>query len=166
MRRTVLSEKKDFRLNSARVHRMRKMQETEKKPFGLWYGFDNSWLDWVRGRYDYWQLSWLHTIEMDDSNVLRIENGIEIEAFTDEYSEGGLAAGPRKTRDIDWKKVSKTYSGIEIVPFLNDCNTRVELFWYYGWDVACGCIWDPSVFKRISQTRHPTEAMVDELIGE
>jgi len=36
--------------------------------------------------------------------------------------------------------VSKEYDGIEIAPYQWDA--RLSLIWYYGWDVASGCIWN------------------------
>ena len=41
---------------------------------------------------------------------------------------------------IDWKKVASKYDGIEIVPY--QPKARMNLLWYYGWDIASGCIWN------------------------
>lgn len=36
--------------------------------------------------------------------------------------------------------VAKDYDGIEIAPYQE--SLRYDLEWYYGWDVASGCIWN------------------------
>ena len=41
---------------------------------------------------------------------------------------------------IDWKKVASKYDGIEINPY--QFEARYQYLWYYGWDVASGCIWN------------------------
>lgn len=52
---------------------------------------------------------------------------------------------------MDWGKVAQEYSGIEICPYFEQNNLnilkdgyRVNLNWYNRWDVASGCIWEPS----------------------
>ena len=44
---------------------------------------------------------------------------------------------------IDWKKVQDDgWAGIQICPYRGEA--RYSSMWYYGWDVASGCIWDPA----------------------
>ena len=50
---------------------------------------------------------------------------------------------------IDWIKVSKQYSGIEINPYQH--SNRYTSMWYYGWDVASGCIWKNDLIKNITK---------------
>ena len=49
---------------------------------------------------------------------------------------------------IDWRKVAKKYDGIEINPMIYELR-MMALSWYYGWDVASGCIWKPRKAKLI-----------------
>jgi hypothetical protein len=50
---------------------------------------------------------------------------------------------------INWKKVSNSYGGIEISPYM--WPARRELDWYYGWDVASGCVWNKNVIQNIEK---------------
>ena len=128
-------------------------QKTDMKPKGLWYGFGNAWLEWVRSEMPDWEGNHIyHVIFPDSKNMLKIKNVLEIMEFTKEYSitndklrdyfGDGLAQayGIHQTMYIDWEKVSKKYEGIEIYPYLY--NARNQLMWYYGWDVASGCVWN------------------------
>lgn len=48
---------------------------------------------------------------------------------------------------IDWPKVAKRYGGIEITPYIY--KARMTHLWYYGWDVASGCVWLASAVQNI-----------------
>jgi hypothetical protein len=131
-------------------------QKTDMKPKGLWYGFGNEWIDWVRGNMPDLEGNHVyHVIFPESKNVLKIKSVHEIMEFTKEYvatnneinsylpgSSGYAHAYGIKTGTMymDWEKVSKKYEGIEIYPYLY--NARHELMWYYGWDVASGCVWN------------------------
>jgi hypothetical protein len=63
---------------------------------------------------------------------------------------------------IDWKKVAKEYSGIEICPYIGE--QRLKFSWYYPWDVASGCVWDNSAVKSINLVSGPNK-IDEERIG-
>lgn len=44
-------------------------------------------------------------------------------------------------------RVRQDYAGIEISPYQYEC--RFELTWYYGWDVASGCVWDKEAIRAV-----------------
>jgi hypothetical protein len=46
---------------------------------------------------------------------------------------------------INWPKVAQDYSGIEICPY--QWKFRLNYMWYYGWDVASGCIWNQNALN-------------------
>ena len=46
----------------------------------------------------------------------------------------------------DWAKVASHYDGIEICPYI---ESRRNMTWYYGWDVASGCVWNASGIKEL-----------------
>jgi hypothetical protein len=50
---------------------------------------------------------------------------------------------------IDWPKVAEHYAGIEICPYLSNKRNDDDFFWYYGWDVASGCIWDQKGIEEL-----------------
>ncbi len=56
---------------------------------------------------------------------------------------------------IDWFAVSKDYDGIEICPY--QWNQRMNLDWYYSWDVGSGCIWGSSAFKGVVEIDNDIE---------
>ena len=53
--------------------------------------------------------------------------------------QGGMR---RFDKMIDWPRVASDYAGIEICPYLSSKRMDEDSFWYYGWDVASGCVWD------------------------
>ena len=49
----------------------------------------------------------------------------------------------------DWARVGEAYPGIIIAPYI--WSRRLDgPMWYYGWDCASGCVWDPSVVRSIT----------------
>lgn len=118
-------------------------QEREMKPRGLWYDIDSSWLDWCNGNMPEWTYKNHFELEIDESKILIIDTKQKLLDFDKEYS--------RKITErlsfhyIDWELVATKYSGIEISPYRYDC--RFDLFWYYGWDVSSGCIWNFDCIK-------------------
>ena len=78
--------------------------------------------------------------------VIRTEE--ELLAFEKEYIATGSPFGPG-FKVIDWARVANNYTGIEICP--HQYNMRYGHDWYYGWDVASGCIWDPSAFVSVEE---------------
>jgi hypothetical protein len=129
------------------------LQKPGRKPKGLWYGLGDEWLHFLeynmpsrlRG------YSYVYTIQ-PSSSVLHIsdleENFEELLEFTKRYGADYDAFSDIKCPAIDWKVVAKDYDGIEIIPFI--CGTgdlpagEDCVFWYDGWDVASGCIWNPN----------------------
>jgi len=49
---------------------------------------------------------------------------------------------------VDWEKISRQYSGIEINPYLWRRRLQGGM-WYYGWDCASGCVWNESAIKEV-----------------
>lgn len=122
--------------------------ETYGKPHGLWYGFRDEWLHWCMAeQFNDEKYSWFYEIDLGKVNVLVISSDEELLQFESRYGCDGWAKNrllnkiPRTpcTDDIDWKMVMRDYEGIEIIPYLWEC--RLTHLWYYGWDVASGCVW-------------------------
>jgi hypothetical protein len=125
-----------------------KIQESEPdtKPKGLWYGIGTSWIDWVRSEMPHWEKNNIFLIEIDDSKIIKISNEDELLSFNEKY-KSEIVNNPLSL--IDWKRVSKDYKGIEITPYLYKMRFDRRVFWYYGWDIASGCIWGDGVIKDI-----------------
>jgi hypothetical protein len=124
-------------------------QKPGRKPKGLWYGLGDEWLSFTE--YNMKRLlkkyNYVYTVQ-PSQNVLYISDLEELIEFTKRYGADYDAFSDQKCPGIGWKAVSKDYDGIEIIPFIygagdlpagEDC-----VFWYYGWDVASGCIWNPN----------------------
>lgn len=126
-------------------------QRVGSKPKGFWYGIDNSWVDWCQSEMPEWVSPHRYEVEIDTSKILvvdTIEKMHDINkhaANTDEYFY-------RKNYDIDWPYFEKMgYKGIEIPIYMQELRMNLDFFWYYGWDVASGCIWDTNIIKSITK---------------
>lgn len=130
-------------------------QEISVKPRGLWYGIGTEWVDWVRS-YDRliddinyrWETDNVFKIDINESNILIIRNYGEILEFDKKYGVQ-YNVGYQKYTNIDWVRVANDYGGIEIAPTIY--KARRELEWYYGWDIASGCIWGDGVIRNIEK---------------
>ena len=89
---------------------------------------------------------------LDDYNILFIPDEYHFEKFYKMYSVPHPADPDGKKgydKMIDWPRVANDYAGIEICPYLSSKRNDDDSFWYYGWDVASGCVWDPSGIKEL-----------------
>ena len=114
------------------------------KPQGLWYGCGDAWVEWVRSESPEWleASNYLYEVKTD-GKVLKISNDEEFQALETEF---GLQSP--FGRSIDWELIQKEgYGGIEICPY--NMQRRMSSDWYYGWDVASGCIWDSSSIQDV-----------------
>ena len=112
-------------------------QRATMKPKGFWYGFGNEWIDWVRSEMPDWEGKYIYEVDIGNTNVLKIDTHFDLMKFHRKYAERKQIA-----RDdlLDWSEVAKEYDGIEINPY--QYEARYQYMWYYGWDVASGCIWN------------------------
>lgn len=119
-------------------------QDIDHKPNGLWYAIGSEWIDWVRSEMPEWEYDNVFSLELNDSQIKKISTFEELMDFNEQYKKNyhGFAM-------IDWRKVSKDYSGIEIAPYI--WKARRKLNWYYTWDVASGCIWNRNGIKSIKK---------------
>lgn len=114
------------------------IQKPNMKPEGFWYGFGNEWVDWCKyempdriGKYKY-------NVDVGDTNILKIKTLNELKKFNQDYHSNLFDNDI--SMHIDWVKVASEYDGIEINPY--QYQARFDIFWYYGWDVASGCVWN------------------------
>ena len=134
------------------------------KPGGLWYACGNEWLSWLQYEMPHWIGKYIYAIELNEDKVLKITNVEEFEEFERTYkaseredpyrafSGGGIGY-------IDWPKVAGEYGGVEICPYMS--SKRMSSDWYYPWDVASGCIWDPSAVKGLRLISQATGKLGD-----
>ena len=130
-------------------------QKPGYKPNGLWYECqDGSAIDWKEfcnvgfGDEDHYEKKYDSTYNVvlkdDGYYILHITDDHHFEKFHKMYSVNH-PSDPDGTKGldkvIDWPKVAEHYAGIEICPYLSSKRDDDDAFWYYGWDVASGCIW-------------------------
>ena len=133
--------------------RGRRKQQIAWKPEGLWYSCGTDWIDWSKAE-DFGAASdYVYSLEVDLSSMLVISTPQQLDDFTKEYGvpDPHLAHLDLSSKSdyfhyyIDWPRVSKEFRGIEICPYIS--SRRMTYMWYYGWDVASGCIWKPAAIK-------------------
>lgn len=128
----------------------KKAQSVGFKPTGLWYSCGTEWIKWAKAEQFDTPSDYVYQIQVNYSRILKLSSPQDLENFTEEYGTDIL---PDRDEDddsfryIDWPKVAQKYSGIEICPYVYE--KRLTLLWYYGWDVASGCIWDPKAITKI-----------------
>jgi tRNA nucleotidyltransferase/poly(A) polymerase len=124
------------------------------KPKGLWYSCGSAWDDWCRYEMPsgITGAPYVYRIEVNLSRMIVIRNAEDFKDFESKY--GVLQRGMMM---IDWKEVARDYDGIEICPYQH--RFRMSSMWYYGWDVASGCIWGSGAFKAVESLEScgPTE---------
>lgn len=133
------------------------------KPRGFWYEVDGEWRHWCEEEgFRVEQPRFLYSVDLGDTKMLTITNVEELDALTNEYHTEirNFGTGSKFVEEIDWKRVEADgYQGIEIAPYI--WERRLETFstWYYGWDVASGCVWDTRLMKV--EYLGPVELYVD-----
>jgi len=139
MKRLHYTNKRFERLINRRKTNLR----PDDKPQGLWYSVGNAWVDWCVGETFDGLGRWQYELEVDFSKMLVLSTIKAIRDFTKEYGvkeryEAGFKSGPFK---LDWPKIKKLYSGVEINPYQWKLRHDKRFRWYYSWDVASDCIW-------------------------
>lgn len=113
-------------------------QDIEMKPNGFWYGFGQAWIQWTKTEMPEWTGKYIYEVVIEKGNVLKIDTYEKLLQFNEEFSTANIPG----ITVIDWKKVASQYDGIEIVPYQTKARNNYDLLWYFGWDVASGCIWN------------------------
>jgi len=146
-----------------RINVLTARQKMTYKPEGLWYGFGDSWLRWVRSEMPDWEGKYLYKIHVSSSNILQINSATDMKNFHDKYSKSEAQRNPASRAKpkipkawgppelIFWQNVAYDYAGIEITPYLSEF--RMKYTWYYGWDVASGCIWRSSAITGYEEVK-------------
>lgn len=120
------------------------------KPQGLWLSDDDeedNWKVWCEAEiFNLDKLTNAYAVSLDLSNVLHIDNNLDLLKVHNKYR-----SGYRLFNFIDWQRMAKDYQGIIISPYQWDVRYSEEVEWYYGWDVACACIWDMSAISSFEK---------------
>jgi len=151
--KVFLSDKKFDKINLVRQHDgpWEKTVGDESflkyKPEGLWYACGSEWIEYLRDDAPHWLESVHYLYEITTSNKIKyITDASQFEEFEDNYvtSHETAREGYFETY-INWEKLQDDgFAGIEICPYLREKRSKA---WYHGFDIASGCIWDPSGLK-------------------
>ena len=131
-----------------------KPQEDEPllKPNGLYYSYGTTWIDWVKDNEPDWEGDDVYYLDTNDSKILKLNTLEDIVEFGQTY--GVKYEGRKNILRINWKEVSKKWSGIEIGQLVDDHFSTISLYrepWYEAWGVGQGCIWGEGVVRALSK---------------
>lgn len=135
-------------------------QKPGPKPNGLWYGMGTSWINWVKMEMPEWEKKNAYELKIlqrffDTGLILRITDYDQLVAFQEEYKADHMMNKiTDQTYMIDWPRVKNNYAGIEIAPYIGEAG--MDMMWYYGWDVASGCIWRTDIIDEMIPLGGPT----------
>lgn len=133
------------------------IRDPDWKPRGLWVSTDDEegWDAWARQTWgDDGRDGACTRVHLDPAaNVLWIADAAALAAFDRVFGEE-LLPGESYTRLIRWRTVADRWQGVVIVPYQR--AMRWEILWYYGWDCASGCIWDPAAIARLEPLEQAT----------
>lgn len=114
------------------------------KPIGVWYGWNSAWLNWcISENFCDTEYEFFYHINIKELNVLKITTPSEFMDFENNFQMPIIPNLPMMNKGINWTEVKKQFDGIEIIPYMH--QFRFGHIWYYGWDVASGCVWNPKV---------------------
>lgn len=128
---------------------------SDLKPRGLWLSVDGEydWPTWCREN-DF-ERSFEHRAVITlkrDAEVLFLQSGGEVLEFTERYEYNPLP-GREHLLDmgmfIDWVRVAEEWQGLMIPTYLWSMRMHHRASWYYSWDCASGCIWNPEAIERV-----------------
>ncbi len=126
---------------------------TYGKPRGLWVSVEgeDDWRSWCIVEDYYWhRLTHVHEIRLAlDAHVLIVSGEKELDAFHDSFGAADQRDDPEAFlfQGIDWRRVAALYQGIVIAPYVWSRRLSLPVHWYYTWDCASGCIWDPAAIS-------------------
>jgi hypothetical protein len=131
-------------------------QKSGPKPRGLWVSdddCDDNWRTWCVGEgFGLDRLTHVHDVElMPGANVLRLASAADIDAFDREWRTPDMGFWMRMM--LPWGPVSQKYAGLIITPYVWERRLSLDgpgADWYYTWDCASGCIWDPAAIQSIT----------------
>jgi len=139
----------------------RDQSKSAVKPKGLWVsvenGNDDGWKDWCLS--EEFKLRNLNSesevVLKTEAKILILKSIADIHAFTEMYKTKppyikDCSEVYNGTTYINWSAVAEKHQGIIITPYQYGCRLNDNCFWYYGWDCASGCIWDPMAIKEVN----------------
>lgn len=126
----------------------------DHKPQGLWLSVpgNDDWPTWCRDN-DWRPEALKHVARFalaPGGNVLHLEGAAAIDHFHDKFALVSSSV-VRDFFEIAWARVAERYDGIIIAPYQPARRLDRRVPWYYGWDCACACLWNP---RSLIRTTH------------
>jgi hypothetical protein len=120
-----------------------------RKPRGLWVSDDDceeNWREWcLSERFGLERMTHVYDVEIaDGADVVVLRSAWDIDGFTREWGDW------YEREKIRWPDVQARYQGIIITPYIWERRLDRGANWYYGWDCASGCIWDPDALASVT----------------
>lgn len=131
------------------------------KPQGFWVSVDgeNDWQEWCASEMSEWitPATKRYRIALaDNANILSLPQDMGIGQFEAMFCVE-KTVDRFKEQAIDWQKVAKQYDGIIIAPY--QWEHRLSSDWYYPWDCASGCIWNPRAIESFTEMTRQAERL-------
>jgi hypothetical protein len=122
------------------------------KPSGFWLsveGQGDGWKEWCEDNdFNLGNLRCRARLSLHAAaKILRLGTLAEIRNFSREYRSPD--ARRHDYGSIDWRRVAASFQGIIIAPHVCEAHFDFAVLWYYCWDCASGCIWDPCAIASI-----------------
>jgi hypothetical protein len=134
----------------AKWRRPTQLPDPTTKPNGLWLSVGDEWMGWCRDE-EYGLTHYIHEHDVtltDGANVLKLTSTGDLDGFSRDYGRRLSSSYPSVY--IDWTRVAADYEGIVIAPYQWERRYTPHTHWYYGWDVASGCIWDRAAIAEVT----------------
>jgi hypothetical protein len=123
-------------------------QRPDYKPHGLWVSDESEdsygWRSWCEDNEYSLGRNAFGVKLLDTAEVLTLTKPESIRQFAEMFA----ALGDHMF--INWGRVVETWQGILITPYQWSLRLS-DLRWYYSWDCASGCIWDPSAIASVTR---------------
>ena len=151
-------------------------QPIDKKPTGLWFAEDASWLDFCRteqacseavygemgdapadrGIHQWDVRTYHHYLDIDMSKIALLDTPERLARFTEEFTyKGDDPMGQMKAMmgmGIDWSEVATKYDGIFIPEAARQAAVRgtqpMSMDWLATYDAGSGCVWSKNAIKE------------------
>lgn len=120
-----------------------------QKPQGFWVSVEGKydWRCWCEAEsFSPGEKLVYEVLLAEPNRVLRLEWPEDIPQFTQRFGVQ-IKESSWPAMGIDWRKVAAQYDGIIIAPY--QWEHRLSYPWYYGFDCASGCIWNPAAIASI-----------------
>lgn len=157
----IFGSKERIHVSTKPIGELRPVEQSSGslKPKGLWYGFGDEWIGWLKSEMPEWwdEAEYAYKVIPEMANILVINTVEELDQFIDTYNVG---------RNIDWVKVAQDYDGIEFPTYSKNRfrnlafsgTDHMKYMWVYSMDIASGCIWNPSGIKMLKPFGKKTRA--------